>query len=131
MGRTSGMTSMEMFSSKVLSQPSPVLSHKKAAKIYWKERSIQLVSCDLDSSLPLPPCMEDDVGRYIKGVFVDTASAMAQSPNSIALSSDETLLMPGEKENLKVDLPGVEDKENPGDMSNMDIQVRYSLPVGK
>jgi hypothetical protein len=74
--------------------PSRVLVSRKAAKIYWKEKSVQL-SCELDCSLPLPLCMEDNAGRYIKGV---TASAMTQSLISIALSSNQTVLLPSGKE---------------------------------
>jgi hypothetical protein len=44
------------------------------------------LSCDLDCSLPLPPCVEYDTGQHIK--------AAAQSFLSIALASDATVLMP-------------------------------------
>jgi hypothetical protein len=62
----------------------------KAAEFYWKEKSVQL-GCTLDCSLPLPVCMEEDIGRYVEAA---TTPAMAQSPLSIASSSDTTVVIP-------------------------------------
>jgi hypothetical protein len=75
--------------------PTPVL-WRKAAEIYWEEKSEQL-SCELDSSLPVPACMEDLVGAYI---YLDDPpfAALGQLPISIASSSDERVLMPKETE---------------------------------
>jgi hypothetical protein len=80
--------------------------------------------------------MEEDVGRYIKGVFVDTASDMAPSSISIASLSDETVIMPNEKETLDVDLPVDKNvrqfkEDNPGDVSNVDVHIEYSLPTAR
>ena len=85
--------------------PTPVL-WRKAAEIYWNEKSEQL-SCELHSSLPVPPCMEDLVGAYIKAVYLDDIpfAALGQSPISIASSSAETVLMPKATETADVDLP--------------------------
>jgi hypothetical protein len=82
----------------------------KATEIYWYEKSVQL-SCELDSSLPLPPCMVYDIGQ-----FVDDAidSAMDQSPLLLASDSDATVLMPSDDEEPPLDLnstvlmPGVD-----------------------
>jgi hypothetical protein len=79
---------------------------RKAAEIYWEEKSEQL-SCELDSSLPVPPCMEELVGAYIKAVYLDDIpfAALGQSPISIASSSDATILMPKDTERADVDYP--------------------------
>jgi hypothetical protein len=62
----------------------------KAAEFYWKEKSVQL-GCTLYCSLPLPACMEDDIGQYVEAA---TSPAMAQSPLSIASSLDTTVVIP-------------------------------------
>jgi hypothetical protein len=36
----------------------------KASEIYWEVKSVQL-TCELDCSLPLPPCMEYNIGQHI------------------------------------------------------------------
>jgi hypothetical protein len=82
----------------------------RATEIYWNEKSVQL-SCKLDCSLPLPPCMVYDIGQYVEDAI---ASAMDQSPLSIASDSDATVLMPSDDEEAPPDLnstvlkPGVD-----------------------
>jgi hypothetical protein len=72
----------------------------KAADFYWKENSVQL-GCTLDCSLPLPACMEDDIWQYVEAA---TTPAMAQSPLSIASSSDTTVVMPSDDKGSPLDV---------------------------
>jgi hypothetical protein len=67
-----------------LDQPDMEMMSSKASEIYWKLKSSQL-SCELDCSLPLPPCMAYVIGPHIK--------AVGQSLLSIALDLDATVLM--------------------------------------
>jgi hypothetical protein len=83
-----------------LDHPDTETMTAKAAEFYWKEKSVQL-SCTLDCSLPLPACMENDIGRYIEA---ETTPAMAQSPLSIASSSDTTVVMPSDDEGSPLDV---------------------------
>jgi hypothetical protein len=74
----------------------------KAAEIYWKIKSVQL-RCELDVSVPLPPCIEDSIRQHIEAVTAEEAAdAMAQPPVSIASSSDSTVLMPSDDEEAPV-----------------------------
>jgi hypothetical protein len=46
-----------------LDQPDMEIMSSKAFEIYWKLKSSQL-SCELDCSLPLPPCIKYDIGTH-------------------------------------------------------------------
>jgi hypothetical protein len=83
-----------------LDQPDTQTMTSKATKIFWYKKAVQL-SCKLDCSLPLPLCIAHNIQRYVQDA---TLPAMAQSPLSIALPSDATVLMPSNDEEAPLGL---------------------------